>query len=73
MSNMDKQIVIIEYTNWRGIRSKRHIRPLSIAFDNNEWHPSTQWLLEAVDVEKGETRTFALANIHSWLRQSGSG
>lgn len=58
--------VTIDYTNWRGIRSLRVIYPLGIAFENNEWHAETQWLLEAVDVEKGEIRTFALANIHSW-------
>jgi predicted DNA-binding transcriptional regulator YafY len=58
--------VVIDYTNWRGERSLRRIRPLAIAFENNEWHPETQWLLEAVDLEKGENRTFAMNNIHSW-------
>jgi predicted DNA-binding transcriptional regulator YafY len=58
--------VVIDYTNWRGERSKRRIRPHQIVFENNEWHPETQWLLEAADLEKGEMRTFALANIHSW-------
>jgi predicted DNA-binding transcriptional regulator YafY len=61
-----KQYVRIDYTNWRGERSLRHIHPLSIAFANDEWHPETQWLLEAVDLEKGAIRWFALANIHSW-------
>jgi predicted DNA-binding transcriptional regulator YafY len=61
-----RYIVEIDYTNWRGQRSKRKIIPMSISFENNEWHPDTQWLLEATDVEKGEIRTFALANIHSW-------
>lgn len=58
--------VEIDYTNWRGKRSRRLIHPLGWAFENNEWHPETQWLLEAVDVATGETRTFALSNIHSW-------
>ena len=62
--------VVIYYTNWRGERGPRRIRPISISFEKNEWHPVTQWLLTAVDVEKGEIRTFALRNIQGW--RSGS-
>jgi hypothetical protein len=58
--------VIIDYTNWRGERALRRIIPLSIAFENNEYHPETQWLMEAVDVDKGKIRTFAMRDIHSW-------
>ena len=61
-----KQIVEIDYTNWRGERSKRRIVPMRLTWENNEWHPETQWLLEALDVEKKEMRTFAFTNIHSW-------
>lgn len=60
------EAVIIDYTNWRGERSERKIHPLTIAFENNEWHPESQWLLEAVDLEKGQIRTFVMTNIHSW-------
>lgn len=63
---MDPEEVIIDYTNWRGEREFRRIRPLCIVFENNEWHPDTQWLLKAIDVERDVERTFALANIHSW-------
>lgn len=63
----DSRIVTIDYTNWRGERSTRRIRPTgSVDFGNNEWHPDTQWLLEAVDVDSGKIRTFAMKNIHSW-------
>lgn len=60
--------VTIDYTNWRGARSMRRVRPVSIVYENNEWHPETQWLLYAIDLEKGEERCFALAGIHSWNR-----
>ncbi len=60
------QVVEIDYTNWRGERSTRKIVPMRIAFENSEWHPETQWILEALDVEKHELRGFAFANIHSW-------
>lgn len=58
--------VLIDYTNWRGQRGHRRIRPLCIEFANNEWHPESQWLLEAIDLDTGQERTFALANVHSW-------
>lgn len=61
-----KQEVLIDYTNWRGERSARRIVPMSLSWENNEWHHETQWLLYALDVDKQEGRTFALANIHSW-------
>jgi hypothetical protein len=65
MSN-PHQFVKIEYTNWRGFRSVRRIRPRYLAFENNEWHPETQWILYAYDLERIAERTFAMANIHSW-------
>jgi predicted DNA-binding transcriptional regulator YafY len=58
--------VIIDYTNWRGERAMRHIRPLTIRFESSEWHPDEQWLLRAVDLEKGATRDFAMKDIRSW-------
>lgn len=65
MSDPRKE-VMIDYTNWRGERTERRIVPMDVVFENNEWHPETQWMLEAIDVEKGEFRCFALASIHSW-------
>jgi predicted DNA-binding transcriptional regulator YafY len=62
----EQKVVVIDYTNWRGERSKRRIQPLRITFGNNEWHPDKQWLLKAIDLDKKEIRFFALANIHSW-------
>ena len=61
--------VTIDYTNWRGERAYRRIRPISISFEDNEWHPETQWLLLAEDVDKGELRTFSMSNIHSCINK----
>jgi predicted DNA-binding transcriptional regulator YafY len=58
--------VCIDYTNYRGERSTRIIRPLSIKFMSNEWHREPQWLLEAHDLDKDAIRTFAMSHIHSW-------
>jgi len=63
--SLDKE-VLIDYTNWCGKRSIRNIIPVSISFENNEWHPETQWLLYAIDVEKNAERIFAMKDIHSW-------
>jgi predicted DNA-binding transcriptional regulator YafY len=60
------QEVLIDYTNHRGIRRVRGIHPLRIIFESNEWHPESQWLLEAFDLGRHEIRTFAMKNIHSW-------
>jgi hypothetical protein len=61
-----RRVVIIDYTNWEGVRGERRIIPVSLSFENSEWHPETQWILEAVDTESGVVLAFALAHIHSW-------
>lgn len=68
MTEMDpREAVIIDYTNHSGERRKRRIRPLGLNFENNEWHPETQWILEAQDLDRGgDIRGFALKDIHSW-------
>jgi predicted DNA-binding transcriptional regulator YafY len=63
---LDTLAVAIDYTNWRGERSVRRIRPVEIFWGQNDWHPEPQWLMAATDLEKGEPRTFAMRDIHSW-------
>lgn len=62
------KLVLIDYTNWRGERRTRRIRPTEngLRFTKNQFHPTPQWLLTAIDDETGQMRTFAMANIHSW-------
>ena len=67
MSELEISIkVVIDYTNYKGQRSERTIRPISIYHDKTEHHPTPQWLLEAWDVDKAAYRTFAMKDIHSW-------
>lgn len=56
----------IDYTNHRGERSLRRIRPQSIEWGSTEWHPEKQWLLHAYDLDKAVWRTFALRDVHRW-------
>ncbi len=61
--------VLIDYTNYRGERSIRRIRPMMpnpMRFDRSDWHPEMQWLLRAHDIDKGMLRDFAMKDIHSW-------
>jgi predicted DNA-binding transcriptional regulator YafY len=68
MDKIDEAEVVIDYTNHRGERASRRIRPLQNGFfyGKTEWHPKRQWLLDAFDCEKNDTRTFAVVQIHSW-------
>ena len=61
--------VEIDYTNWRGERSKRIVQPIAIVFGNTEWHKEDQWLLEALIFKdsKPHIRKFAVKDIHSWV------
>lgn len=52
----------ITYRNWRGEVSERNIVPQSVWFGATEWHPEPQWLLSALDTDKGVARDFALAD-----------
>ena len=60
------QPVLIDYTNYRGERAMRRIKPLRLCYEENKYHEGVQWLLVAVDLDKDEVRTFAMCNIHSW-------
>lgn len=53
--------IALNYTNWRGQRSLRHIIPKNLFFGSNEWHPEPQWLIAAWDCDKKADRTFTLA------------
>ena len=61
-----RQYVVIDYTNYLGVRAKRTILPHKLEFRTSEWHPEPQWILEALDCTKGQYRDFAMSMIHSW-------
>jgi predicted DNA-binding transcriptional regulator YafY len=60
------EAVEVDYTNWKGERRMRRIRPNGLHFGSVEWHPEPQWLLHALDLDSGKNRYFAMQNIHSW-------
>lgn len=52
--------LVVLYRNWKGDTRERTIRPRFLWFGSTTWHPTTQWLVSALD-EEGETKDFALA------------
>jgi hypothetical protein len=50
----------IGYTNYRGEWSMRRIRPVRLWVGSTDWHPEPGLLLEAIDLDKNETRHFAV-------------
>ena len=62
----DYGVVTIDYTNWRGERAVRRVRPISIRYVSTRYHPDCQWILRAVDLDKDEQRDFSMKDIHSW-------
>jgi hypothetical protein len=62
----DHRVVTILYTNHRGETAERRIIPRRLRFGSSPWHPDEQWLLDAVDVEKDQRRTFAMKDVQRW-------
>ncbi|MFJ4786502.1 DUF1653 domain-containing protein [Streptomyces sp. NPDC088794] len=58
--------VSIDYTNHRGDRGIRLVKPRRVWLGATEWHPGEQWLLEAFDRDRQALRNFALQDIHEW-------
>ncbi|WP_327211194.1 hypothetical protein [Rhizobium leguminosarum] len=56
------------YENWEGEIRVRKAVPVRLIYGSNKWHTEDQWMLEAVDVESGEPRTFAFKGIIKFLQ-----
>lgn len=51
------------YTNYRGEHSLRRATPIRFEFGSTEHHQEPQWLMHAIDHDKGAIRAFALKDI----------
>jgi predicted DNA-binding transcriptional regulator YafY len=58
--------VEIDYTNHRGERQIRCIKPIRLTWCKSDWHPGEQWILYAFCYERNAEREFAMAGIHRW-------
>lgn len=60
---MDKTLIEFDYVNYKGEQETRHARPIKIWFGSTAYHPDAQWLMEAFDIDRCQTRDFAVSNI----------
>jgi len=60
------------YVNHRGEKAWRTVLPVSIRLWQTEFHPVTQWLLDAYDTQKQAMRTFAMKDIRGWRPYLGA-
>lgn len=60
ITTMKQAEVRFTYTNHRGETAVRRARPMALIFGFDHWHPEPQWLMVATDLDKMETRHFAL-------------
>lgn len=62
----EKNLVFIDYTNYRGERAWRLIDCTNskTRFGTSLFHTEPQWLMTALDVSKDEEREFAVKDIH---------
>ncbi len=57
------QDMSFDYTNYRGEPSRRTVTVISHRYGASQWHPEPQWLMMALDHDKGEPREFAVKDM----------
>ena len=61
--NHGLRVITFIYINWRGETGVRRILPHAFSFASTPWHPEPQWVLHALDLDRGEPRTFAMRDM----------
>jgi|GEM_PF-1692669 len=56
-------IVEFDYLNWKGIKGHRTVFIKCFKFGQTKYHPKDQWLMEAYDYDKHDTRIFAMKDM----------
>lgn len=51
------------YTNWKGITKTRKAQFYRVTYGSTEYHPEPQFLIHGFDLDKKDTRTYALKDI----------
>lgn len=55
--------VAFSYVNWKGVRSRRYVKPMRVFFGATAQHPEPQWFVTALDIKKDQQRDFACGDI----------
>lgn len=59
----EQSLIVMRYMNWRGMTSVRTIRAVYVWFGSTEFHQKPGPMLNAIDLESGHTRDFAMVDI----------
>lgn len=62
--------LVFEYKNWQGETAVRRVQPIEIWYGSTKWHSEEQWLLKAIDLDKGEERNFAVNDIIRFITEN---
>jgi len=62
-----QNIIKIDYTNYKGERKIRTIKPGTLYFGESKWHEGRKLLLQAYDFDKNAIREFEVEKIHEWI------
>lgn len=64
---MTAHYITAAYKNWRGEVRVRKLIPVSIYFGSTDWHPESQWLMKARDIEgdPNQVKDYALKDFVS--------
>lgn len=55
--------IVCDYTNHRGVTTRRSFTPSNIFWGSTEWHREPQWIMHAYDQEKKAWRDFAMKDM----------
>ncbi len=62
-------LVEADYTNHRGETATRRFLPVEIWFGCTAWHCEAQWLVKVFDLDRQQTRDYAMAGFKGpWRR-----
>lgn len=61
--------LVFVYTNYRGEREIRHVKPISVWYGSTEYHPKSQWFLKAHCYDRDAERDFALTDCSSFATE----
>jgi predicted DNA-binding transcriptional regulator YafY len=67
INSPERKVVEIDFTNWKGKRRVRQIRPICLEIWDSGFH-ANNYCVRAVDLEEAEytERSFTIKDIHSW-------
>lgn len=57
-----------DYVNWKGIKGHRSVEVQGIYYGFTDFHKEPQWILEAYDLDKRESRDFAMKDMSNVQR-----